>query len=174
VGGVAVVLPGWTPLVGKARARQSECKANLKALFTSQKAYQAEKDTFEPRLDAVGAFVERGNRYAYFAGPGPMEDRGGETRVGTKEAVAIGVDTLRHKKAEPLTFDRLPPEVASQVGRSGTCPGEDCAITLACVGNVDEDDTLDVWSISTKERKDRDGNPVPPGEPLVHVDDTQG
>jgi type IV pilus assembly protein PilA len=43
--------------------------------------------------------------------------------------------------------------------------------TAACIGNIDNDPTLDVWTISSAERTDASGGTVPPGTPLNEVND---
>src|SRR5712671_226821 len=54
----------------QARSKQSEAKANLKAMFTAEKAFLAEKDRFSGFVGEVGFSPERNNRYAYFVGGG--------------------------------------------------------------------------------------------------------
>ncbi len=166
----AVVVTFLTNVRFAARPRQHECEMNLKWWFTVQRT--------RPRggaleVDTVDFRIERGNRYAYFAGPGPIEDRSvSEPRHGP-DAVGYGVDLSKHKNLKPITLETLPPQVASLAGfRGSQCPqGADCSITLLCAGNIDRDDTLDVWSISTVERTGPDGERYMPGEPVHHVND---
>lgn len=165
----AIALTGFTG-PNKTRVRQSECTTNLKSWFLMQRTHQP---GYALSVDAVGFVPERGNRYAYFAGPGPLEDRGlMEAQHGT-DAVGYGVDTALRTDAEPVTFEQLPPEVAGLVGLRGSqCPmGPDCSITLACAGNIDGDGTLDVWTISTANRIGPDGEQYPAGEPMPHIND---
>jgi hypothetical protein len=61
--------------------------------------------------------------------------------------------------------------VAQQTGMLGECP--ECDITMACAGNLDGDDTLDVWTISTGERTLPNDTIIPPGEVFHHVDDVK-
>jgi type IV pilus assembly protein PilA len=147
------------------RARQSECETNLKSFFTSERT---RRDGVLLELSKVGFVPERGNRYAYFVAPGPMEDRSGPVPKGVEEARAIGVDTYRHPGAA-VKFEQLPPYVAELVGISGQCPA--CNITMVCAGNLDSDRTLDIWSISTADRTLDDGTLVSSGEPFHHVHD---
>ena len=49
----------------QARSKQSEAKANLKALYMAEKAYFQEKDTYDSNPSVVGFAPERGNRYQY-------------------------------------------------------------------------------------------------------------
>jgi hypothetical protein len=60
----------------------------------------------------------------------------------------------------------LPAELRQSLGLSGTCPA--CDVTLACVGNIDDDPDFDVWTISTH---DREG--APRGTPIHHLKDLQ-
>jgi len=49
---------------------------------------------------------------------------------------------------------------------------ETCSLTAIAPANLDDDDTIDVWSISTKDRV-IDGVAVPAGSPFNHVDDVK-
>jgi len=90
-------LEGW-PFVCTTKCRRSRsagCKSNLKALVTAERAFFREQDRYSSHLDEIGAGFERGNRYAYFLGSGPVEDRSGPT-IATPEGVgAIGSSTAR-------------------------------------------------------------------------------
>jgi len=152
----------------KPRALQSECLTNLKSLYTEQKTRQR---GYVTQLRELAPPIERGNRYAYFIGPGPVQDRSGELPVGTGEAQGVGVDTWKHQDLTPITFEQLPVEVARRVGISGQCP--ECEITMVCAGNIDQDSTLDIWSISTLERTGPDGQRYAPGDPMHHLNDVE-
>jgi type II secretory pathway pseudopilin PulG len=163
----AIAIPNFIKF--QARSKQGECKANLKAWYMMERAYFQEKDTYSLSIQEVGFMPERRNRYAYFAGPGPTDDRsttGAQLVVG---AQGIGVDTLGISTARPITFAQLPEEVGSMVGIQGECP--ECDITLVCAGQVDTDETLDVWSVSTMERQSEDGMTIPAGIPFNHIND---
>ncbi|SEM13036.1 Type IV pilin PilA [Stigmatella aurantiaca] len=163
----AVAIPNFLQYQG--RAKQAECKVNLKAFYAAQAMHSASESGYEPVLSKVQFSPERGNRYAYFAGPGPMEERASAQATGTEEAQAIGLDTFKFAGQPPITFESLPPEVAGLVGLSGECP--DCDITMVCAGNIDQDPSLDIWSISLKDRALTDGTSIPAGQPFQHVND---
>src|SRR6476661_5480990 len=59
----AIAIPNFIRF--QARAKQSEAKANLKAVFTAQRAYYQEKDRYMETISDIGFSPERGNRYAY-------------------------------------------------------------------------------------------------------------
>lgn len=61
----AIAIPNF--LRFQARAKQSEAKTNLKAAFTAEKSYYAEKDTYID-MTTAGFAPEAGNRYTYFDG----------------------------------------------------------------------------------------------------------
>lgn len=165
----AIAIPNFIRF--QARAKQAECRANLKGWYTAQMVHHAGSGAYEPSLSKVGFSPERGNRYAYLAGEGPMEARGAARAEGTEGAVSIGVDTFKYANLRPVSVTDLPPEVSGQLGLSGECP--DCAITMACAGSIDNDDTLDVWVISTGplDLQDVDGATVTPGVPANIVSD---
>jgi type IV pilus assembly protein PilA len=165
----AIAIPNFIRF--QARSKQSECKANLKAWYSAQQAHYADANTYEPNLAKVGFAPERGNRYAYFAGQGPVEARTQAQAEPTEGAVAVSVDTFRHGTMQPLSTADLPPDVAERLGLSGQCP--DCNITMACIGNVDNDAALDVWVISTGDLdlQDEDGLAAQAGVPLNLVSD---
>lgn len=57
-------------------------------------------------------------------------------------------------------------------GLRGTCP--DCTLTVACVGNTDDDPELDLLSVSSQRRYVFGDLPVEPGETYVHSTDFPG
>jgi type II secretory pathway pseudopilin PulG len=155
-----------------ARARQAECKTNLKVWYAAQQASRPEEG-FSPLVGKVGFLPERGNRYAYFAGRGPLEDRGRMDLLSRNDAVGFGVDTYKRQDARPITLEQLPRRLADSLGLIGSqCPrGPRCAVTLACAGDIDGDEGLDVWSISSVTQTGPDGEQYSPGEPIHQVDD---
>ncbi|MDC0707057.1 fimbrial protein [Stigmatella sp. ncwal1] len=163
----AVAIPNFMQYQG--RARQAECKVHLKSFYTAQILHSESAEGYEPVLSKIGFSPERGNRYAYFAGAGPLEMRSSADPTGTEQAQAIGVDTFQLTDQAPITFEMLPPEVAQQVGLTGECP--DCDITMVCAGNLDRDSTLDIWSVSLKDRTLTDGTHIAAGQRFQHVDD---
>ena len=62
----AIAIPNFIKF--QARSKQGEAKANLKALFTAQRAYFQEKDRYSPYINEIGFTPERGNRYQYING----------------------------------------------------------------------------------------------------------
>lgn len=161
----AIAIPNFIRF--QARSKQAECKSNLRALYTAERAYFSEAQAYSPLLAQVGFSPERGNRYAYFAGAeGTMEDRRSPSSVPGETDTAIGVDLAKFPSAAPVQASDLPLE---QLGVEGECP--ECEITVACAGNVDSDPTLDVWSIASFERRGPNGEVIPAGELFQHVDD---
>jgi len=153
-----------------ARARQSECLSNLRSLYTVLKASEHPTPGSELTFSQLGFSPERGNRYSYFLGAGPMEDRSRSQPQGSEKARAIGVDTSRFEDLRAYTLEDLPRELASQVGVRGTGPQAD--FVVACAGDIDgdPDDPPDVWSVASHART-LQGERVEAGEPYCHVGD---
>lgn len=162
----AIAIPNFIRF--QARSKQAECKTYLKAAFTGEKSWYAEHDTYSPVIGNVGFVPERGNRYLYlFDLEGDVLDPAHPKKG---EFVGVGPDTQRYANADAEQYRAALP-LGVEVGLKGQCP--DCSITVACVGNVDNDATLDVWSVSTEDRVAPDGMKVPAGAPMNHVDDTR-
>src|SRR5438477_12767904 len=81
----AIAIPNFVKF--QARSKQSEAKANLKAMFTAEKAFSAEKDRYTNLVGEMGFSPERNNRYAYFAG---LTGAGGGTTLENRTTIANG------------------------------------------------------------------------------------
>lgn len=153
-----------------ARARQSECHSNLKALYTVLMLREVPTPGSEVTFSQLGFSPERGNRYSYFLGPGPMEDRSRAQAQGTEKARAIGTDTFRFENLRAYTLEDLPRDLAAQIGvrRMGLEPN----FVVACAGDIDNDpsDAPDVWTVSSHART-IEGERIEAGEPYLHVGD---
>jgi len=164
----AIAIPNFIRF--QARSKQSESKTNLKSLYAAERNHFAERDTYSSVLSQVGFSPERRNRYAYFASlQGPMEMRSGPDVVSSAKDTAVGAELTGHPEDFGPDVEDLQaalPGVA--LGVQGTCP--DCQFVAACAGNLDGDETLDVWTISTQERRIK-GERVPAGVPFNHVND---
>src|SRR5438045_8972804 len=92
----AIAIPKFVKF--QARSKQSEAKANLKAMFTAEKAYSAEKDKFSTLTGEIGFSPERNNRYAYYVGPGATLTKRSDTtglEVATPADTGIEYDQCR-------------------------------------------------------------------------------
>ncbi len=150
----------------QARSKQSEAKANLKALYTAEKAYFQEKDTYSPLVDDIGFSPERNNRYQYnLVGYGQqnLQDRSGVKIVDLPTNDGIAVDTFKFTPIVSVPYINEP-----YVQR-----GPDASFVGGAQGNIDEDGTLDRWTISSLSRGPAgdDPNPVPAGEPTNEWND---
>ncbi len=168
VGLLCTSLPCMGSFHHRSRARESECTNNLKSLFTGLRTQQSLDDTVT--LDRIGFSPERGNRYAYFLAPGPMEDRSAEETTNVVGNMGVGVDIFRHKAARNLTLKDLPLHLARLAGPRGTAPNLE--FIALCAGDIDNEpmDTPDIWSIATMDRV-IDGEPIAAGELFRHVND---
>jgi type IV pilus assembly protein PilA len=160
----AIAVPNF--LKFNKRSTVSEVKQNLKAAFTAEKAYYAEKDAYSESIEQVGFMPERGNRYRYFlSSRGDMFIPG--SPLGTHSNVAA--DLKKDLVSGNATLQAgVPTFLMAEAGIKGACPS--CNITIVAVGNIDSDPTLDVWSISTEDRS-IGGERVQAGTPHCHVND---
>ena len=130
----------------QARAKQAECKMNLRNLAAAQVRYRAEHGQYATGFGALGFSVPAGNRYAYLLSDAevlPVDPRYGAGRIDpVSEARRRGLDL----GAGPDLF------------------------LAACIGNVDNDPTLDVWTVSSEDRTGPEGV-VPGGQPRNDVND---
>ena len=142
----AIAIPNFIKF--QARSKQSEAKANLKAIFTAQKAFFQEKDRFSSQTGEVGFEPERNNRYAYFlSNTGNIEDRAASTIAQATTYTGVGVDTFKYGTALAQTYaDTVCTQVAGVSGTPAT------SFIASAIGNIDADATKDEWSISSNSR----------------------
>lgn len=146
----AIAIPNFIRY--QARAKQSECKANLKSLWFAQQAHFSEHDAWATTAEELHWAPEPRTRYAYRIGPDSV-------------VPASAASTL----STPALEGGYPPGLMDLVGSHGQCP-DACVLTMVCAGNVDSDPTVDVWSVSSQQRA-IDGEVVPPGSLFHEVDD---
>src|SRR5882762_6852904 len=153
----AIAIPNFIKF--QARSKQSEAKANLKAVFTAQKAFFQEKDRFSSLTGEVGFEPERNNRYAYFlAASGNIEDRTNSTI------------------AQATTFNQTYAATACSTAAGVAAPPTPSFIATA-QGNIDADATMDQWSIASDSRVFTAGGSCtadannPSGEPANDLND---
>jgi type IV pilus assembly protein PilA len=195
----AIAIPNFAKF--QARSKQTEARVNLKAMFTAQKAFAAERDRFSNLVSEIGFAPERNNRYAYFTGQaGTKETRSAALAVPLPDNTAVEFDSFRYVNAEifdPTQINGDPAaspcglalpgihELPRGGGNSG--PGNDgdsapppgpIVWTGMAQGQIDADTTLDLWSICSGTRMANgsagcasQGAPNPAGEPLVERND---
>jgi len=157
----------------RARSPNSECRANLKLLYSAQRALFQERDRFSELIEEIGFQPDRGNRYAYFLSmAGPLAGRMLAHQPAVAGTRGIGVDVHKFGPRAEVVAAQLPARFAGGVmlGVTGTCPK--CKFVAACAGNIDKDPALDVWSIASFERTAADGSIIPEGTPYCERDDT--
>jgi type IV pilus assembly protein PilA len=169
----AIAIPNFIKF--QARSKQSEAKANLKAMFTAEKAYFQEKDKYSTLVGEVGFAPERNNRYAYYAdatGDKNADDRSGTTITAHSTDTGISVDVFKYTTtAKPSAAPTITCSTGIAIGLTGS------TFLGAASGNIDTDGTFDNWSIATDSRVAQaacDGNPggnVSSGEPANDQND---
>jgi len=184
----AIAIPNFIRF--QARAKQSEAKSNLKALFTAERSYYQEKDKYLQSFTTTGFSPERGNRYYYLIGAAAVatEDRAviPAAVVGVVENVnAITVDKAKYTTVPTATpaavpptaavWDPANPPAAVPSFTNASCPsGPTCNWVGTAAGNIDNDATIDSWFISNVDAGGVTGNgrdpadtAAPAGEPQL-------
>ena len=151
----AIAIPNFIKF--QARWKTSEAKANLKAMFTTEKAFFQEKDRYSSFVQEVGYSPERNNRYRYNLDTSVAYDnRSTQTTTVTGATTGIDFDTFKG-------FGLGTGSSAATAVTAGICGGNiawglsnradgTAVFTGAAQGNIDTDSTLDLWSVSTDSR----------------------
>jgi type IV pilus assembly protein PilA len=171
----AIAIPNFIKF--QARSKQSEAKANLKAIFTAQKAFFQEKDRFSSLSGEVGFEPERNNRYAYFlSGTVALEDRSASTITQATTYTGVAVDVFKYGSTAAVgTVPTDPCSVSPKVDGPPANANVPSFVAMAA-GNIDADTTLDIWSISSDSRSMAGGGCTadqnnPSGEPANDQND---
>jgi len=144
--GSAIAIPNFVKF--QARAKQAECKSNLKALYTAEKSFFQETERYSEDLQEIGFNPESPRRYSYFV---------------SQANAPLAADL------NPVTsLDELPGLGDMTIGIVGECPA--CEFTAVCAGNIDADSTFDIWGISTTNRMEGD-TAAPAGQPYQLAND---
>jgi type IV pilus assembly protein PilA len=142
----AIAIPNFIKF--QARSKQSEVKSNLKAVFTAEKAYYQEKDTFSNYVGAIGFSPERGNRYTYDLGGTVFTNRQSATETfdAAGKDTGVSADTFKFGTTSGISATMTTTITASvTAGNTGY-------FAAAAAGNIDNDSALDTWSISSQSR----------------------
>jgi len=165
----AIAIPNFIKF--QARSKQSEAKANSKAMFTAEKAFYAEKDRWSTRVGEVGFAPERNNRYNYFLGGSTQDSRSTTLATTGTQATAISADSFKgYTTTTTSTF-------GSTCGVTPAAPTTQTTVADwagSAIGNIDSDTVLDAWSISTQTRNCSSGDnigPVAGGEAVNEYND---
>jgi type IV pilus assembly protein PilA len=173
----AIAIPTFTKV--QARSKQSEAKANLKAVFTAQRAFYQEKSRYSALTGELGFAPERNNRYAYFLSTTVnLEDRANSAIVPQTSNTGIAVDVFKYGTAAAITSVPTSPCGASAAPKVDGPPLNTnlASFVAEAAGNVDSDPTLDIWTISSESRSLSGAGCTaemnnPAGEPANDVND---
>ncbi|MBE2254234.1 MAG: hypothetical protein IAE78_32190 [Myxococcus sp.] len=131
--------------------RDHECRSTLRQIMAVEFAFHSEHLRYSTHPHEVGFAPSPGNRYLYlFDKTGDVTRRDDKPSPPPAESVGYGPDTKKRDRTVEDLLPRLPSEARALLGLEGTCP--DCQLTVGCIGNLDDDADVDVWTISTKDR----------------------
>ena len=162
----AIAIPNFIKF--QAKSKQSEAKTNLKGIFTVEKAFFSERDSYE-NFTGAGFTVERGNRYCYTIAD-PIVESQARTAIQAPTPTSptgfdqIQVDCFRIAGGSctattlgvPIaggTSPYVPSTITPQLGitppstNPGLVRGGSGSVIVAAVGNVDNDSGNDTWEL---------------------------
>jgi type IV pilus assembly protein PilA len=146
---VTLVISGCNMVRGP--RRDHECRSTLRSIMVAEFAFHSVQYRYTVHPHELGFAPSPGNRYAYvFDKVGDVTRRDEKPSPSPETSVGYGPDTEKRSITVEDLVPKLPPEVRATLGLEGTCP--DCQLTVACVGNLDDDPAVDVWTIATKDR----------------------
>ena len=169
----AIAIPNFVKF--QARSKQTEAKANLKAVFTAEKAFYQEKNRYSSLTGEVGFEPERNNRYAYFLNStGTYEARTASTITEATTYGGVLVDVFKYGTANNMN-QTAPINQCTGSGTVGVVAAPP-SFVAAAAGQIDADLEIDAWSISSDSRNlsgtncSADSN-NPSGEPANDYND---
>lgn len=138
----AVAIPNYLKFQG--RAKMTEAKVNLRAIYSSQHTHFQENGTYSSSVSQIGFAPERNNRYSY--------DLAASTALRFKR-LASGREALAGTETG-FTSDQAKGyvPVAPNPAIAGVVTGALGAYTATAVANVDADGGHDQWSIASAGR----------------------
>jgi type IV pilus assembly protein PilA len=154
----AIAIPNFIKF--QARSKQSEVKANLKGIYTAEKAFYHEHDTYSTWFSTIGFAPERGNRYYYVMGTSVSQDRS-QAQLPTGSYDGIAVDTFRYSDMTPTyaTTSGVALALVADSGHSGNLAATRASViggaqgdfAAVAAGNIDAEATgADTWAISSQ------------------------
>jgi type IV pilus assembly protein PilA len=169
----AIAIPNF--LKFQARSKQSEVKSNLKAIYTAQKSYYGDKQTYYDEFSVIGFEPEGNNRYTYTGGGAGLETRlCAATPTSANGASVIcpagpqGTGTIMSDEkwtgcaaagyAVPVVSGTVigasgvaPITAAGAFPAAGCCNAGACDFASVAAGNIDNDPTVDMWFITSQQ-----------------------
>lgn len=154
---LAVILP--TLKRRQAYLAKMECHGALSTLHVAQQRFYEKNKRYTTKLSELEGPLPSGRFVLRLAAEGTLEE------VGQR------VDEMRFPKFSSAAIDEGVPQILRrEVGVKGDCPA--CSVTMLCATNLDEDPTIDVWTVSSIERTAADGSKIAGGIPWCELDDT--
>ncbi len=154
-------------------AKQAEVKTRLKLVFAGEVSFFTKNRRYSDVVEQIGFVPVAGSRYVYLLNAAPtLEHVVAFDPSPAPEHTGIDADERNSARVTVEALERAtPPNVWQDLGVHGNCP-EACAMSAVAGANLDADATIDVWSISTRERV-INGVTVPAGTPFNHVNDVR-
>ncbi len=154
-------------------AKQAEVKTRLKLIFAGEASFFTTNRRYSDVVEDISFVPVAGSRYVYVLNAAPtLEPVVAYDPSPAPQHTGIDADERSSARVTLAALERATPaNVWQDLGVHGSCP-DACALTAVAGSNLDDDATIDVWSISTRERV-INGVTVPAGTPFNHVNDVR-
>ena len=153
---VGLLLPNFKRY--QLRVKQMECQKTLALLHGAQSRFYEKQKRYTTKLSELDWQPPRGRDILRLSPEGPLEEVG-------QTIDEVKFPSLHSKAID----DKVPKVLRGEVGVRGDCPA--CSITMLCATELDGDDEVDVWTVSTIERIGSRGEKIPGGIPWCELDD---
>ena len=139
----------------RVKSLQSEAKTNLSGLFTAEKAFFGEYNTYSTDLVSVNWYPDGGVRYAYgFCNQYPDAEIPGISEHDPSRNHTLRPDVIQPAgSSSPRYFNKQQPPIVDPCALlQEVAPGEafevrPTSFRVFAIGNLDADATYDVWSV---------------------------
>lgn len=148
------------------RSKAAEARSNLKSLLLAEQAHFAIDGGWATSFEELAFFPDRGNRYRYALSREGDVLVPGHADGGAHAILTVDLSRVTPREPDSAHAQAMPRALVDELGAS------DAGITIVASGNLDDDATLDVWSISSRDRT-IDGAHVPAATTYNHVNDSQ-
>ena len=181
----AIAIPNFIRF--QAKSKQTEAKANLKAVFTAQRSQFQEHDKYLTLVGELGFNPERGNRYYYELGAGTRQNRLLVTSAGAPTDTGVQVDQFKYGATVnpiPAASAFAPAYAVNEGTVPGNTPGIGAGVCPSCnflafaTGDIDNEAVgIDHWAISSVDFNlvtqcgDPAATAAPAGQPYNNYDD---
>ncbi|MBN9681672.1 MULTISPECIES: hypothetical protein [unclassified Corallococcus] len=146
----------------------TEVKLYLGELFQQQRRFFERQERFTDNMEALGFSPRRGNWYMYLLDPRKPESMVSATSYELRDRPGPSSFETSGCPVTPATAPN-----GEKVGLGFAGAQKPRHFIAYAMSNLDDDEDMDCWSISSLDRSTKDGTPIPAGRPFHEQDDLE-